>query len=55
MPTLPYILKLADKGLGALRDDPGFMKGLNTYQGYFTCKAVAKALGDKYKDFSEFL
>lgn len=31
------------------------MKGLNTYQGYFTCKAVAKALGDKYKDFSEFL
>ncbi len=53
--TLPYILKLADKGLGALRDDPGFMKGLNTYQGYFTCKAVAKALGDKYKDFSEFL
>ncbi len=53
--TLPYILKLADKGLGALRDDPGFMKGLNTYQGYFTCKAVAKALGGVYRDFSEFL
>ena len=42
--TLPYILKLADKGIEALKEDAGFMKGLNTYKGYFTCKPVAQAL-----------
>jgi alanine dehydrogenase len=48
--TLPYILKLADKGLEALKEDEGFMKGLNTYQGVFTCEAVAEALNGEYKD-----
>lgn len=46
--TLPYILKLANQGLDALKEDPGFMKGLNTYQGKYTCKAVASALNDEY-------
>ncbi|MEO1439049.1 MAG: alanine dehydrogenase [Chloroflexota bacterium] len=42
--TLPYILKLADKGLeDALRSDPGFMKGLNVYNGGVTYDAVARA------------
>lgn len=48
--TLPYILRLADKGLQALKEDVGFMKGLNTYQGHYTCKAVAEALQKEYKD-----
>lgn len=48
--TLPYIQKLADKGLEALKQDPGFMAGLNTYRGYYTCKAVAEALNGEYKD-----
>lgn len=48
--TLPYILKLADKGLEALKEDEGFMKGLNTYQGVFTCEAVAETLNGEYKD-----
>ena len=43
--TLPYLLKLADKGLDALKSDPGFMKGLNLYKGKVTFKAVA----DLYK------
>ena len=46
--TLPYILKLANQGSDALKEDPGFMKGLNTYQGKYTCKAVASALNGEY-------
>ena len=53
--TLPYILKLADKGIEALKEDAGFMKGLNTYKGYFTCKPVAQALNGKYKEVEELL
>ena len=46
--TLPYILELADKGLAALKEDDGFRKGLNTYQGVYTCQAVADALHAQY-------
>ena len=53
--TLPYIIKLANQGIDALKEDPGFMKGLNTYQGYYTCKAVAKALGGKYVQPDELI
>ena len=42
--TLPYVLKLADIGLVALKDDPGFALGLNTHEGKITCEAVAQAL-----------
>jgi len=42
--TLPYVLKLADRGLTALDDDPGFARGLNTHEGKITCEAVAEAL-----------
>ncbi len=42
--TLPYVLKLADSGLAALDDDPGFALGLNTHEGKITCEAVAQAL-----------
>ncbi len=48
--TLPYILKLANKGLEALKEDDGFMKGLNTYDGHYTYKAVAEALNGEYSD-----
>lgn len=46
--TLPYILKLADQGLDALRDDPGFAKGVNVAHGVVTCKSVAESLGEGY-------
>ncbi len=42
--TLPYILKLADGGMAAFTDDPGFGKGVSTFQGRITCKPVAEAL-----------
>jgi alanine dehydrogenase len=41
--TLPYVLKLANQGIAALKQDLGFAKALNTYQGYITCQAVAEA------------
>lgn len=48
--TLPYVLKLADKGVDALREDADFMAGLNTYKGKVTFKGVADALGREYTD-----
>lgn len=42
--TLPYIEKLADLGLDALKTDEGFLKGLNTCQGHITHPGVAKGL-----------
>jgi len=52
--TLPYARRLADRGLEALRDDPAFARGLNTYRGRITCRAVAEALGnlDGYQAFA---
>jgi len=41
--TLPYAIKLAAKGLDALRDDHSLALGLNTYKGYLTCQGVADA------------
>lgn len=53
--TLPYIIKLANQGIDALKEDAGFMKGLNTYQGYYTCKPVAEALSGEYRDSRELI
>jgi alanine dehydrogenase len=40
--TFPYVLKLANHGAeAALKSDPGFAEGLNTYKGKLTYKAVA--------------
>ncbi|MGE4291208.1 MAG: alanine dehydrogenase [Desulfovibrio sp.] len=43
--TLPYAMRLAAKGLDALRDDPGLALGLNTFKKQLTCPAVGEALG----------
>jgi alanine dehydrogenase len=52
--TLPYVLQLAHQGLDALRVDPGFGKGVNTYRGFVTSKPVAEDLGllSQYKEFA---
>jgi alanine dehydrogenase len=52
--TLPYALKLADKGFDALREDKGFAEGVNTHQGHVTYKPVAEDLGlmDRHQPFS---
>jgi alanine dehydrogenase len=52
--TLPYVMRLADRGLQALREDVGFGKGVNIHRGYITSKPVAKALQlmQRFKAFS---
>lgn len=48
--TLPYIIKLADKGFKeAVAADKAFALGVNTDQGHITYKAVAEAFGMPYK------
>jgi len=53
--TLPYTLKLADKGLDALREDEGFAQGLNVMKGIVTNKSVAEALSESYTSVEEML
>lgn len=49
--TLPYALKIAKLGAEeACKADPALMKGLNTYKGYLTFKAVADAQNLEYTD-----
>ena len=49
--TLPYALKIANLGAEeACRRDPALMKGLNTYNGHLTFKAVADDQGLAYTD-----
>lgn len=53
--TLPYILKLSQHGLDALKSDAGFLKGLNVAQGKVTYKAVADQFGYEHVDPSTIL
>ncbi|WP_456409846.1 alanine dehydrogenase [Oceanithermus sp.] len=46
--TLPFAMKLAEKGVAALEEDPALLKGLNTYHGKLTYAAVAEAFGLPY-------
>ncbi len=52
--TFPYLARLAEQGLDALRGDPGFAKAINVYRGHITCRPVAEALGmlENYQDWS---
>lgn len=51
----PYALRLAERGIQALREDSGLAKALNTYRGYITCRPAAEALGmsTRYLPFDE--
>jgi alanine dehydrogenase len=55
--TLPYVVKLADKGIEALREDAGFASGVNTYAGYVTSQPVAEALqlASRFKAFGDII
>ncbi len=43
--TLPFVLRLADQGLDALRDDVHLRHGLNVHEGRLTIPEVAEAQG----------
>ena len=53
--TLPYGLQLANKGLAAIKTNPGLLAGLNVHRGVVTYKAVAEALGISWKHGLEAL
>ena len=55
--TLPYVLRLADAGIDALKTDAGFARGLNTHRGVLTCRPVADAHGytSRYRPVAEVL
>ena len=46
--TLPYIVKLANKGVQQALLDDNFMNGLNIHQGNITHRSVAEGLGYQY-------
>jgi len=46
--TLPYVIKLADKGFAAVAADKSLALGVNIYQGKVTYQAVAEAFGLAY-------
>jgi alanine dehydrogenase len=48
--TMPYVIRLANDGLDALRDDPHLREGLNVHRGHVTYEAVAHDLGYEFKD-----
>jgi alanine dehydrogenase len=48
--TLPYVLALADGGLGALKNDRHLLAGLNVHRGRVTNEPVALALKHKFVD-----
>jgi alanine dehydrogenase len=54
--TLPYALKLANKGLlQAISGDAGLKQGVNTYAGHLTYEAVATDQGLAYTPLDELL
>ncbi len=53
--TLPYILKLANRGLDALKEDDALRKGLNVAQGNVTLEAIATQYGYRYVSPEDFL
>ena len=53
--TLPYVMKLAQHGLAAVKCDPGFREGVNTYRGQVTCAGVAESQGKPLKNVANLL
>jgi len=54
--TLPYALRLANKGfLQAIKDSPALAKGVNTFQGHVTYRAVAEAFGMQHRPLAELI
>lgn len=54
--TLPYVRQLADRGVpGALVNHPDLTRGLNTFRGHLTYRAVADAFGIPFRPAEELL
>jgi alanine dehydrogenase len=53
--TFPYVMKLAQHGLAAVKCDQGFREGVNTYRGHVTCAGVAESRGKPLKSVTDLL
>jgi alanine dehydrogenase len=53
--TLPYVIKLADRGLNALPEDPALAAGASTVAGKLVAQAVAEAQGLEYTPLDQAL
>ncbi|MGO9211492.1 MAG: alanine dehydrogenase [Terriglobales bacterium] len=53
--TFPYVMKLAQHGLAAVKCDEGFREGVNTYRGHVTCAGVAESQGKPLKNLMDLL
>ncbi|HZP25643.1 MAG TPA: alanine dehydrogenase [Dehalococcoidia bacterium] len=53
--TLPYVLRLANNGLGAIKENAALARGVNTIEGQLTLEPVARAQGLPYTPLEEVL
>jgi alanine dehydrogenase len=53
--TFPYVMKLAQHGLGAVKCDQGFREGVNTYRRHVTCPGVSQSQGKPLKNIMDLL
>lgn len=53
--TLPYAIKIANKGLNAIKENKALAKGVNTLNGHLTYEAVALSLNLPYKPLEELI
>jgi alanine dehydrogenase len=51
--TYPYVLRLADHGLGALADDPDFAQGLQIFAGHVTHQGLANDTRKPYRAYAD--
>jgi len=53
--ALPYVVKLANLGIKALKQDQGLAKGVNVFKGQITYKSVADAAGMDFAPLERLL
>ncbi|HWQ39273.1 MAG TPA: alanine dehydrogenase [Burkholderiales bacterium] len=51
--TYPYVLRLAERGLDALLDDPGFGQGLQIHAGQVTHRGLADDTGRPFRAYGD--
>ena len=51
--TLPYAIKLANKGMDAVKENKALAKGVNTFKGHLTYEGVSTSLNLPYKPLEE--
>jgi len=53
--TLPYVMELAAQGAAAIKANPALTKGVNTFRGKITYKAVAETFELEYTPLDTLL